>query len=580
MKKFLLISTAILFSSIICRADFVDEEKASEIASEWFGTKDFDLVLNEEQTLYYINAAAGGWIIVSAEDCVTPVLAYSETGRFNPKRLPSNLNAFLGNYTKSIDAVRADDLKGSAEVAKLWKNPVLRTKSAEGKLLQTASWDQEDPYNQYCPVVTEDGRKYTALTGCVATAMAIIIRYHQWPEHGTGTIGGYSYTSDYRKKVTIESRSIDDHYYDYSKMPMKYTSSYTTAQGEAVATLMYDLGVMFQANYNYNTGTGAYGEDIQKALYEHMGYSGNAYNLYRSACSDAEFLRIIKNEIDEGRPVAYGGVDSSSGGHQFLCDGYDQKDYIHINWGWSGDNNGYFTLSLKIPGQYTFDEDQSILVGLEPDRDGSTRNNGGPLHFIYDSSVKDYSGITITGGSIETGTFTCKVGGIWNSDANVDYTGSVRLAVVNYKGELKEIISETQQVDLGTNNVVTFSNITCNITKDTVFGDRIILQFLAKNGQWEEVNCDTNTVSNFTNSISVVDTPFLLIEDSYKTGDSFILDIVPGNSPVSKYTWTFDGLTQSHVSVSPLTKGEHTVTAKVTLKDGSIQIISQKINVE
>ncbi len=581
MKKFLIVSAALLLSSLLCRADFVGEDRAREIAREWFSSEDFDITLNEDQTFYYINAAQGGWIIVSAEDATTPVLAYNDSGKFNPKRMPSNLNTFLGGYTKSIDAVREVSLKGSEEVVKLWKNPALRTKSAEGKLLQTASWDQEEPYNIYCPAVTENSRTYTALTGCVATALAIILHYHQWPEHGQGTIGGYTYTSDYHRKVSIPSYSIDDHYYNYSQMPMKYTSSATTAQKEAVATLMHDLGVMFKAQYNYNTGTGAYSEDIQSALFKHMGYSSQAYLLYRSACSsDAEFLRIIKNEIDEGRPVAYGGSDAANGGHQFLCDGYDQKDYVHINWGWSGEDNGYFAFSLKIPGSYTFSESQCILVGLEPDRDGSTGNNGGPLSFAYAKSMKDYQGITITDGSIEEGSFTCKVGSIWNTDANVGYTGSVRMAVVNYRGELKEIISEIKDIELEENEATGLSGITCTIGKELVPGDRVVLQFLAKNGQWETVNCDSETVTSFTNAISVIDTPYLLVEETYKVGDSFILDIIPGNSPVTNYSWTFDGLAQTHISVSPLTRGEHIIKAKVYLKDGSIQVISQTIVVE
>lgn len=104
-------------------------------------------------------------------------------------------------------------------------------------------------------------------------------------------------------------------------------------------------------------------------------------------------------------------------------------------------------------------------------------------------------------------------------------------------------------------------------------------QYLSKSGEWKTINC-LATYASFTNAISVIDTPYLLIEESYKTGDSFILDIVPGNSLISSYTWTFDGLKQSHVSVSPLTKGEHTINAKLTLKDGTVQSITQRINVE
>lgn len=580
MKKIIRLSAVLLLlGEFLCKADFVNEEKVSEIASEWFSGDDFTITLDESAAFYYVNAASGGWILVSAEDATLPILAYNDKGAFKTQSMPSNVRRFLGGYSKSIDAARSAQLKSTKEVAKLWKTAGVRTKTSTGKLLQTAEWDQDEPYNIYCPTVTEGKKKNTALTGCVATSIAIILRYHQWPEKGKGTIGGYSYTSDYDKKVNIPSYSIDDHVYDYSNMPMTYSSSSTTAQKNAVATLMHDLGVMFKAEYNYETGTGAYAEDIQIALFEHMGYSGKAYHLYRDACSsDAEFLRIIKEEIDANRPVPYGGSDED-GGHQFLCDGYDKKDYVHINWGWSGDDNGYFSLTLSIPNSYTFSEGQSIIVGLEPDRDGSTVNNGGPLCFIEDESIPDYNGISLKSGSIESKQFTVKVGGIWNSDYNVSYDGAIRMAIVNYRGDLKEIISEAEVVSLEGSEFMTESSISCSFSKTPVLGDRIVMQYLAKNGIWETIT-SYSTYASFVNAISVIDTPYLLVEDSYKTGDSFILDIVPGNSLVKEYTWTFDGLKQNHVSVSPLTKGEHTVKAKVTLENGRIEVITQKINVE
>ena len=580
MKRIIRLAIALLLSGeFLCKADFVNEETVSKIAHEWFSGDDFTITLDESSTFYYVNATGGGWILVSAEDATLPVLAYNDKGAFKTQSMPSNVRRFLGGYSRSIDAARDARLKGSKEVVKLWKTAGMRTKTSTGKLLQTAEWDQDDPYNIYCPVVTEGKKKNTALTGCVATSLAIILRYHQWPEKGKGTIGGYSYTSDYDKKVNIQSYSIDDHVYDYSNMPMTYSTSATTSQKEAVATLMHDLGVMFKAEYNYETGTGAYAEDIQVALFEHMGYSGKAYHLYRDACSsDAEFLRIIKEEIEAGRPVPYGGSDED-GGHQFLCDGYDKKDYVHINWGWSGDDNGYFSLTLAIPNSYTFSEGQSIIVGLEPDRDGSTVNNGGPLCFIEDEDIPDYNGISLKSGSIESKQFTVKVGGIWNSDYNVGYAGAIRMVIVDYHGDLKEIISAAEDVILEGSEYTVIPSISCTFSKTPVIGDRIVMQYLAKNGSWETVTA-YGVYASFVNAISVIDTPYLLVEDSYKAGDSFLLDIVPGNSLITDFTWTFDGLKQSHISVSPLTKGEHTVKARLTLKDGSVQVITRKIKVE
>lgn len=578
MKKFILTFALLLSGITLCFADFVGKDQVNEIAKKWFSSENFTVTLDESSTLYYVNATDGGWIIISAEDSTTPVIGYSDTGSIDLNKMPSHVKYFMGSYSKSIDAVRDANLQANPTVKKLWRSAGIRTKATGGKLLSTASWDQDEPYNLFCPEVTESGRKYTALTGCVATSAAIILRYHRWPEKGKGTIGGYSYKSDYNKNVNIPAYSIDDHVYNYDLMPLSYTKSATQAQKEAVSLLMHDLGVMFQANYNYQTGTGAYAEDIQKALFEHMGYSGKAYHLYRNACSDAEFLKIMKAEIDADRPIPYGGSDPQNGGHQFLCDGYDAKDYIHINWGWSGDSNGYFTLTLNVPQQFTFSESQSILVGLEPDRDASTSNNGGPLVLLYDNSLAAYKGIAVTGGSIESKDFELKVGAIYNTDMNVFYKGKIRMALVDYTGKVKEVISSEEEHTFEDSEIKGIASIKCKVSADYCLGDRIVAQFLAKGGEWEDIKCHTE-FATFPNGIAVIDTPFIRIEDSYSAGDSFYIEIIPGNSLVSSYTWSFDGLTQKHASVCPLTAGTHVVKAKVTLKNGSSYVLTQKINV-
>lgn len=579
MKKALIAILLILSTVSICYADFVDKSKVSEIANRWFGCDDFTITISDDGTLYYVNADKGGWLILSAEDSTTPILGYNDSGSINIEKMPSHIRSFLGNYSKTIEEGRQYSLQANAKVKTMWRTAGFRTKTSTGKLLKTANWDQDEPYNLYCPTVTENGRKYTALTGCVATSTAIIMRYHRWPERGKGTIGGYTYTSDYNKKVNIPSYSIDDHVYDYDLMPLNYTSSATTAQKEAVSLLMHDLGVMFKANYNYQTGTGAYAEDIQDALYEYMGYSGNAYHLYRSACSsDAEFIRIIKAEIDADRPIPYGGSDPQNGGHQFLCDGYDSKDYVHINWGWSGDMNGYFAFDLNVPGQYSFYQDQSIIVGLEPDRESSTTSNGGPIVLASDSSLPGYKGITITNGSLESKSFSVKVGGLYNLDMNLAYNGKLRMVLSDYRGNVKEVISKEQSLVVDKSELKGISEIKCQISKEYALGDRVQAQYLAKGGTWSTINCFTDYAS-FTNGIAVIDTPFILTEDSYSAGDSFILELIPGNSYIKSYTWYFDGAKQSHISVSPLSSGVHTILAKVTLSNGTILNIKQQIMV-
>ena len=181
MKKFILTFALLLSGITLCFADFVEKDQVNEIAKKWFSSENFTVTLDESSTLYYVNATDGGWIIISAEDSTTPVIGYSDTGSIDPNKMPSHVKYFMGSYSKSIDAVRDANLQANPTVKKLWRSAGIRTKATGGKLLNTASWDQDEPYNLFCPEVTESGRKYTALTGCVATSAAIILRYHRWP---------------------------------------------------------------------------------------------------------------------------------------------------------------------------------------------------------------------------------------------------------------------------------------------------------------------------------------------------------------------------------------------------------------
>lgn len=575
MKRIIL-SISILLASIgICKADFVHEEQIRSIAQRWFGSDELSIQLNSEGTMYYVNCEEGGWLILSAEDCASPVIGYSDEGSINFSALPPQAKFFLDDYDLEIKNARELSLKADEKVKTSWKTAGLRTKSSGGVLLKTASWGQDSPYNLNCPKVTENGKKYTAVTGCVATTMAILCRYYEWPEYGKGTVGGYSYTSDYKVKITVDAFSIDDHHYDYSLMPLKYNSTATTAQKEAVAQLMFDVGAAIQCEYNYNTGTGAIGEDISGVLYKHFGYSGEAKVIYRQSCTDAEFLRLIKAEIDAGHVIPYGGVDSRDGGHQFLCDGYDSRDYIHINWGWDGQLNGYFTLKLNIPSDSTFDEYQAIAIGVFPDKTSSSANNGGPIYFIEDPQIPSYKGMSITSGSLEKKSFKLKAGPLLNGDTYRSYNGAVRVALLNYKGELKEVISSEYTLKLEGGGLTSLSRADCSVSSEYAAGDKVVLQY--KEGEsWHTVYC-MEEFSTFTYGISVTDVPYIHLAESYSVGDSFILEVIPGSSKIESFSWTFDGASQSHISKTSLSAGEHTIVATVKTADSKTYTIKQRI---
>ena len=581
MKKILITLAGLFAAAIISFAETVDRDQARTIAFRWLGAEVTESEYGSD-AFYIFNGKDGGWIIISAEDAALPVIAYNETGSFKTERLPLNLKNWLGGYESEIQSARREKQRPSTEVTALWKTAGYRTKSASQKVLETPNWGQDSPFNDQCPKVTENGRTNRAVTGCVATAIAEVIRYHQWPAHGTGTIGGYTYRSDYNVNVTIDSYSIDSHNYDYSLMPMEYKGSENSAQKTAVAQLMHDCGVMVEAMYNYNTGTGAYSENIANALFNHMSYAPTAQLLYRSAYTDAEWIRVVEKEIDANRPIIYSGDDPKEGGHQFVCDGYDTRDYIRINWGWDGDNNGFFTLSLKIPGKYTFSDGQSMVIGVEPNKSGSTTRNGGPL--IYDLSSGTSQGLSLKSGSIMSKNFTLQADAIFNTEYYVAYSGAVRAGLIDWKGNLKEFVCPESSLELGGYNLVKLDDIQCTITGDVTFGDRVVLFYKTVSGQWDMIRgkeaYDNNDKTYYlSSSIPAVDAAFILIPENLKAGDTLFFELIPGSSPIKTVSWYYDGDKQGGITAN-LTAGTHTLRAEVTFKDGSQETLTAKLLVK
>lgn len=584
MKKISAIILSLLFVTTGASARVVERSTAEKIAKIQLGSSapamvwDGTLNKGEEPVFYVYNNPEGGWIIISAEDSAQPIIAYSYEGSFKTDNMPVNLKSWMGGYRKQILEARKNAIAPDSKVRKMWDEATVVTKGTHAqKTLETAKWDQDTPYNMYCPTVSEEGRNYTALTGCVATAMGIVLRYHRWPEHGTGTIGGYSYTSDYNKKVNIPAYSIDDHYYDYTLMPTKLSSSSSTSQKQQVATLLHDCGVAVHAEYNYNTGTGAFSEYLAEALHSHMGMSGNARLERRDTHSDAEWIRLIKNEIDNNRPILYGGVDPDpqyGGGHQFVCDGYDANDKISINWGWSGSDNGFFTLTLSIPNAYSFSTYQDALIGLEPDRDGSTTLSSGPIQLLAYGSR---AGMSISSGSIESGRFTLSASSVYNDNEFVDYYGKYRAVLVDWRGTLKEVISEEKSLRLTAGNLTSISGLSCIITVPQLFGDRVILQF-DDNGEWATIRAN-NMNGLLSATISCYKYAYILIDEELKSGDNYIVDFVGNGTAVESYTWTYDGKTMSGTSVQ-LKPGIHTISVVITYSDKTKETVTKQISVD
>ena len=326
---------------------------------------------SKENAYYYIFNIEGnnGFVIVSGDNRAKDILGYSDSGSFPAENMPENFRNWMAFYEKELKALAAisDTTAYTSTNISVAKN--LRATNASifatsiNPLLGTIKWDQSAPYNILCPVV---GSRQ-APTGCVATAMAQIMKYHQWPLAGAGAKTYKPYEVD--DSLTVDFSKTT---YDWANMTNTYDGYSSTAiQDTAVATLMYHCGVAVSMEYSEYSSS-AYSNDIPAALSTYFGYDENAQLYVRDYYSEAEWVQMIKKELNTRRPVLYGGASIDGSGHQFICDGYDSEDLFHFNWGWNGTCNGYFELSslnVETPGigggTGGFSVGQDIITGIQ-----------------------------------------------------------------------------------------------------------------------------------------------------------------------------------------------------------------------
>lgn len=275
-------------------------------------------------TAFYIfnSGSDGGFTIVSGNDAMPRILGYSDNGYFDPERMPENVRNWLEGYASQAEYAVEN---GFVAVS------VKKDSRKDIPALMTTVWDQETPFNTLCPTI----RGQKCPTGCVATAMAQIMKFHEWPQAAKGTC---VYDG---KTVTLNS------IYEWDRMLDSYKGSYTNAAANAVSQLMWDCGRSVDMEYS-PMGSGALSNDIQPAMINNFSYDPSVSYSLRRFYSDEDWENLIYSEIAAGRPVLYGG-ESEEVGHQFVADGYRAGGYFHINWGWSGSCDGYFLLDALDP---------------------------------------------------------------------------------------------------------------------------------------------------------------------------------------------------------------------------------------
>jgi len=357
------------------RLRFIAKKRLKNNPGNSFGLQSVMLQTAEERVCYYVfninENSDGGFIIVAGDDAVRPVLGYSDRGSYDENKLPPIFTYWMDYLQQQIEYVQEHNLPQSETLRKEWDNYLNGTGPDSAKsatpLLQT-TWDQNDPYRDSCPV-TDDGKR--TYTGCVATAMAQIMKYHRYPAHGRGESAAYITRS---LKLYVPAVNFADANYDWDSMLDSYPNYSAEQQQSAVAKLMYHAGVSVQMDYT-PTASGAYNTDVPSALTTYFGYDKSIKLRTRDFFDDLAWENLLKAQIDAGLPVYYSG-SSGDGGHAFVCDGYDSDGKFHFNWGLNGYCDGYYVTTALDPetenvGAGSYSMGQTIVIDIKPDRGGT-----------------------------------------------------------------------------------------------------------------------------------------------------------------------------------------------------------------
>lgn len=309
----------------------------------------------------YVFNFEDGCVFVSADDVARPILGYADQS-FDLTVVPDGLAYYLRYYARQIEFARVNNLEPEMEVTSEWRHVAIDgfendNRSTRGDIapLISTNWNQDSPYNAYCPS-GQGGPGGHAYAGCVATAMSMVMKKWNWPDHGQGT---HSYTPQGYATQTVD---FENTYYQWTNMPNSCNSS----NYQAVATLMYHCGVAVDMMYGGGS-SGAYSQDVPPAIANYFRYTDHANRLDRDLYSKTDWENMLIRSLEYGFPLYYSGSDTD-GGHAFVCCGYRESDRkFYFNWGWSGYNNNYFAIDALNTYNGHFNSGQAAIFDFIPD---------------------------------------------------------------------------------------------------------------------------------------------------------------------------------------------------------------------
>ncbi len=473
----------------------------------------------EQIPAVYVFSRKNQYLVLSASDCADAILGFADTS-FDPDNMPPALQWWLEQYAAQIEEAERSGIKAAAPL-KVNRNAI--------EPLMTTQWDQSTPYNDLCPLI--NGKR--SMTGCVATAMAQVMKYHNWPVKGTGS-------NSYRQGINTISFNFEETTFDWNNMTDVYGSEATDEQKNAVATLMFAAGVSTNMKYSPSQ-SGTSDIYLQKGLAEYFKYDKGLRYMQRNNYTSAQWEDTIYNQLSKYGPVLYSGV-SNENAHEFVCDGYSHDGYFHFNWGWGGMSDGYFRLNALDPGQqgiggslsgYNFS--QAIIANVRPAVEGEESPVLPNIMLNGDMSMPETSRsglpVNITGNFVNysylpvSGTFGLKA--VNEEDNKVTYTPGASI-------EDMPSLSYAQAYQA---RLPYFSN--CTLILSPAFRDT--------DGNWHDIPGALNAVRSFRATVSsgrYTITPIvngsmeisgLNLETKLYIGQSFIINATAANTGDTEY---------------------------------------------
>lgn len=378
--------------------------------------------LTNKPFTYIFNRGGGGFVIVPTSSAAGPIWGYSTNGTCNSTNMPPQLLAVLHMASKKMRYTSEESASRHLGTSAKSYTPIT-------PILGDRIWGQDAPYNAYCPL--KDGIR--TVSGCVATAAAQLMCVHQWPKQGKG---------EHQYEWNGETLHVDfsSATYDWQHMRSNCNEVYTKEERDAIGQLVYHVGVACDMNYGTSEegGSGSSFAFIMNGLHDYFSYDADIRPLLRDYMSEEDFLTNVHQELAAGHPCYVVARTVTNSGHAFLCDGMDAQGLVHINWGWNGMMDGYYSTDAMCPTEQGtggsgssegYTENVTFYTGIRPDQGGT----GHPVMVCKERRIAPYN----TLGTNDTTYFThinLSNEGVW------DFEGDYVFIIYSETMQLKQVI--------------------------------------------------------------------------------------------------------------------------------------------